>query len=147
MLWNTILMEQKVWNPKNQLTPQVLFCADEKPAWGSVCVRSVVHSRSQVPREMFSEMFHFWFECFSRKTDYGHQTKFQPPVSRPVLEVAPNILFEPAQHIHLLSLHRIFLPVHISGVQGRFNFRWNWQWDQIFQRSFINNVQEISTKF
>ena len=32
ILWNTIWMEQKVWNPKNQLTPQVLFCADEKPA-------------------------------------------------------------------------------------------------------------------
>ena len=67
MLWNTIWMEQKVWNPKNQLTPQVLFCADEKPAWGSVCVRSVVHSQFQVPREMFSEMFQFWSECFFQK--------------------------------------------------------------------------------
>ena len=80
MLWNTTWMEQKVWNPKNQLTPQVLFCADKKPAWGSVCVRSVVHSQFQVPPEMFSEMFHFWPECFSRKNEYGHQAKFQPPV-------------------------------------------------------------------
>ena len=62
-------MEQKVWNPKNQLTPQVLFCADEKPAWGSVCVRSVVHSQFQVPLEMFSEMFQVWSECFSRNMD------------------------------------------------------------------------------
>ena len=149
MLWNTTWMEQKVWNPKNQLTPQVLFCADEKPAWGSVCVRSVVHSRFQVPSAMFSEMFQFWSECFfqKKKNEYGHQAKFQPPVSRPVLEVAPNILLEPAQHLRLLPLHRVFVPVHISGLQGRFNFRWNWQWDQNFHRTFVNNVQEISTKF
>ena len=78
---------------------------------------------------------------------YGHQAKFQPPVSYTVLEVAPNILLEPTQHLRLLPLHRVFVPVHIFGVPGRFNFRWNWQWDQIFHRTSINNVQEISTKF
>ena len=57
------------------------------------------------------------------KNEYGHQAKFQPPVSRPVLEVAPDILLKPAQHIHLLPLRRVFVPVHIFGVPGRFNFR------------------------
>ena len=84
---------------------------------------------------------------FSRITEYGHQAKFQPPVSRPVLEVAPNILLEPAQHLYLLPLHRIFVPVHISGVQGWLNFRWNWQWDQIFHRTFINMSRKFLQSF
>ena len=99
------------------------------------------------PSDVFWNVSVLIWMFFQKKTEYGHQAKFQPPVSRPVLEVAPNILLEPAQHIRLLPLHRVFVPVHISRLQGWFNFRWHWQWDQIFHRTSINNVQEISTKF